>query len=783
MAPPAPILPACADPVEPAFRPRGPRLFRYPATLGTILTLERRLYLPALGAICLLAAGLRVYKLADANPWWDEGFTYWLASQDLPGMLLRTAGDTHPPLSYFLYQLWMPLAGRSIFALRLLAVLFGVLAVPVCAGGARRLGGPAAGLAAGLLLAIAPFHVWWSQQIRMYALVALLCAASIFLLLRAVGCQLSGVRRQASGVRLLVALGLVNLAGLYTLYFFAVLLLLEGLFVAGCWLATRRRRLLAIAACLLLTPLPLLPWLAYFRQHAIRFPDSAEPPIGWLEFLQASWAELTLGIDSGVQAYTGLLVALGVLALALLIVLLFPSPAAAGEGQGEGTRGMAIWLALVAAGLPLAAYGVTLQRGLFFSAAYQTRYDLAALPALVILLAWGASRLPRPAALLPLALFVGTAAWSLPRLYDARHRTDDYQSLARFVEAYEQPGDAIVFDPDWNFHLFLLDYRGPLPWEAIPLRQPADAAYVDQVFTRWTAQYRALWLLQEAGGHDSGPQPPVRDWLQAHLHPSLQLAVGDRLLTLYVPAGAAPRTLNRGFQPRFKIGGAAGLSGFDLPVEDVRPGEVLHLTVYGEPPPAALFGAESIPGRPLPGAADFAIPIGGVTPAGRQPLRLQLAGGQTVTLGSVQVESHAAPPAADLPPLARPGGQTFGAQAMLTSYSMRPESPRPGEDLTVELQWRALEPFRQNYTVFVHLLDASNRVVAQRDSQPAGGRQPTIRWQPGQVLDDSYVLPIPTNLPPGRYQLELGMYLQSTGERLHLSGGQDRVLLEPITIS
>src|SRR5216684_901766 len=186
MAPPAPILPACADPVEPAFRREGPRLVRHPATLGTILTLERRLYLPALGAICLLAAGLRVYKLADANPWWDEGFTYWLASQDLPGMLLRTAGDTHPPLSYFLHQLWMPLAGRSIFALRLLALLFGVLAVPVCAGAARRLGGPAAGLAAGLLLAIAPFHVWWSQQIRMYALVAVLCAASIFLLLRAV---------------------------------------------------------------------------------------------------------------------------------------------------------------------------------------------------------------------------------------------------------------------------------------------------------------------------------------------------------------------------------------------------------------------------------------------------------------------------------------------------------------------------------------------------------------------------------------------------------------------
>ena len=126
---------------------------------------QPRLYLPASALYCLLAAIPRLHTLADANPWWDEGFTYWLASQDVPGMLLRTAGDTHPPLSYFLYQLWMPLAGRAVYALRFQAVVFGVLAVPVCGAIARRLGGPLAGVLATLLIAISPFHIWWSQQI------------------------------------------------------------------------------------------------------------------------------------------------------------------------------------------------------------------------------------------------------------------------------------------------------------------------------------------------------------------------------------------------------------------------------------------------------------------------------------------------------------------------------------------------------------------------------------------------------------------------------------------
>ncbi|HLY64866.1 MAG TPA: glycosyltransferase family 39 protein, partial [Chloroflexota bacterium] len=502
-----------------------------------------RRYRFVIAACCLLAAGLRLYKLNDANPWWDEGFTYWLASQDVPGMLLRTAGDTHPPLSYLLYQLWMPLAGRAIYALRFQAVLFGVLTVPVCAALARRLAGQWAGVFAALLLAISPFHIWWSQQIRMYALVALLCALSMCLFVRATGLthrpvalpgdasldaqhDKRGQRPEAkAGYGTLVALAGVNAAGLYTLYFFAVLVLLEGLFISWLWVQrpnsqfpipnSKQRVVLPLASCLLPAAL-LLPWLAYFRQHAITFAAEPSSPLTWPQFLEASWSELTLGIDTGVQAYTPLLIGLGVVAASLLVLLLLRSDAIRKENGPFRP-----WLLVVAAGLPLAAYGVTLLQGLFFSPAYQTRYDLPALPALIVLLAWGIAEFRVPSSgfrvqsnftrysilgtrYFIFALFAGAAVWSLPRQYDSRHRTDDYQSLSRIVQAYERPGDVIVFDPDWNFHLFLLDYRGSLPWRAIPLNQHVDAAWANQVFSGWSREYQSLWLLQEAGGHDAG---------------------------------------------------------------------------------------------------------------------------------------------------------------------------------------------------------------------------------------------------------------------------------------
>jgi len=129
-------------------------------------------------------------------------------------------------------------------------------------------------------------------------------------------------------------------------------------------------------------------------------------------------------------------------------------------------------------------------------------------------------------------------------------------------------------------------------------------------------------------------------------------------------------------------------------------------------------------------------------------------------------------------------GRGFGGQALLTSYGLHPEPPRPGQELAIELQWRALQPFSQNYTVFVHLLDRANHVVAQRDAQPRSGQLPTVRWQPGQIIDDAYVLPLPADLAAGEYHIEVGLYLQSSGERLRLSDGpnEDHLILGSVKI-
>ena len=66
--------------------------------------------------------------------------------------------------------------------------------------------------------------------------------------------------------------------------------------------------------------------------------------------------------------------------------------------------------------------------------------------------------------------------------------------------------------------------------------------------------------------------------------------------------------------------------------------------------------------------------------------------------------------------------------------------------------------------------------------------RPTTGWLPGEVLEDPYRIPVPSDAPPGAYQIEIGMYDPDTLERLPARDAdgnrlaQDRILLTEIEI-
>ena len=137
------------------------------------------------------------------------------------------------------------------------------------------------------------------------------------------------------------------------------------------------------------------------------------------------------------------------------------------------------------------------------------------------------------------------------------------------------------------------------------------------------------------------------------------------------------------------------------------------------------------------------------------------------------------PPQGVLPDSATVLDQRFGDAIRLAGYEPGSQSLRPGEPLTLALYWQPVSGASQpkDATVFVHLLDKDEVVLAGQDSQPCQGTCPASTWRPGEVIRDEHRLTLPADMPPGDYLIEIGMYDPQTLERLPVSGSGDRLLL------
>ncbi len=115
----------------------------------------------------------------------------------------------------------------------------------------------------------------------------------------------------------------------------------------------------------------------------------------------------------------------------------------------------------------------------------------------------------------------------------------------------------------------------------------------------------------------------------------------------------------------------------------------------------------------------------------------------------------------------------FGGQITLIRSHVTPPRLKTGESTTVALDWRAERAPDTDYTVFVHLLDASGRLVAQADAPPQAGRYPTSFWETGEVIADSHALSVPNGVSPGEYTVSIGLYRLATGQRVPVAGDPD----------
>ncbi len=146
----------------------------------------------AVPIIVALALVLRLINLGRRPLWYDEAFAVLYAQKPLETMLYGTitqvegaAADVHPLFFYSTLHTWMRAFGQSPVAVRALSVLLGTATIAMAYLLARRLFGHGAGLATAFILAVAPFHVYYSQEARMYALLGFAAITMTFFFVRA----------------------------------------------------------------------------------------------------------------------------------------------------------------------------------------------------------------------------------------------------------------------------------------------------------------------------------------------------------------------------------------------------------------------------------------------------------------------------------------------------------------------------------------------------------------------------------------------------------------------
>lgn len=100
----------------------------------------------------------------------------------------------------------------------------------------------------------------------------------------------------------------------------------------------------------------------------------------------------------------------------------------------------------------------------------------------------------------------------------------------------------------------------------------------------------------------------------------------------------------------------------------------------------------------------------------------------------------------------------FADEISLHAVALNAKALAPGDVLQVQLVWKAHEKPSGRYKVFLQLLDREGALVAQRDSEPAGGSARTTAWEPGASIVDNHGLLIPADLTAGEYRLIAGLY-------------------------
>ncbi len=260
------------------------------------------------------------------------------------------------------------------------------------------------------------------------------------------------------------------------------------------------------------------------------------------------------------------------------------------------------------------------------------------------------------------------------------------------------------------------------------------------------------------------------------------------------------------------LGPGLTLVGYDLGVTEVEAGTKIPVTLTWKAASQPTMNLNVVVGaRTADGslAGQWSGPVGGASyptsrwPAGQQirqlidvPVSATASGTVAVVVNVNSGRTESVPSSATIgqvvikasthqftaPSPTRRLDAAFAGVGTLIGFDLPGGPFVPGGQIPLTLYWKSQGSAATAYTVFVHLLDADDQVVGQRDEPPVHGTRPTTGWVADEYLRDEHDVSIAANVAPGTYRIEVGLYDPRTGKRVATGTPDNRVIIGSVQI-
>jgi mannosyltransferase len=525
---------------------------------------ERKPWFAAtLGGLALLALAIRLLAIDHESLWLDEGYTLLFSRLPLPQLFVVGGAHEHPPLYYLLVHFVLRIHD-SYLVPRFISAIAGSLAIVVLGLLGARLFTRATGIIAACLLAVSPFHVWYSQDGRAYELAGLFVLLSYLTLVEAV----HRPRRWLWG-----AYALATLSALYTEYTTVLVLIPQVLFWRECFRAGSLRSLLLSWLAVLIG---FAPWLGILTVDASSIATSYWIPTPTLDDVAATILEFLGGVtpctsppctgsSAAVPILAGHHTQVALSAAALVVIAMF----VAIWRRSLRVNVLLAWLILPFAIVLLLA----VKRSLYLDRIFlDATFPLCLLLAAAVVLAFNRRRWL--VAAVPVLIVSLLSIVNLPAVYGTDDRPD-WRLLARDLGAAYRTSQTVIFYP--GVVRPLVTAYLPTGWQAshddslwartyadvpglqkrfppvhspfVQVRYAAERKLRNWELTNFTRGVRQVWLVTL----DYSGETDTRRWLGTHgyhLLLSESYLLGGNRIELWdrgMPADIGPAVFPVGF--------------------------------------------------------------------------------------------------------------------------------------------------------------------------------------------------------------------------------------------